>query len=254
MIDKIGYFNDSTICTSDYEFSLKALDNNIVIRNSDIDVIKYRIHEGSLSNSFRFGIVNEERERNLRRIRKLYPFYYRIEFKYLDFFEKEISYFAGKKREIVEKWMLEYIAMLVKMHKIENIGYLFHLLDQTKHNEEEKKDIQFLLYLSSGKEKEARSFYIKNRENLLPKWSYLVASTCKSLGRHNFAEQVFKAAATAPGADENIISGVHFHLGEIYFKDRAYEEAETEFKKCLHLNKEHKAAAGYLKKIQTQNG
>lgn len=113
VIDRIGLFNEGSVCTMDYEFCLRALENNIITRNTPFPVANYRIHSGGLSNSHLFGIENEERTKNHKRFRSMYKPYYNFDERYLVFFERELELVMDWHRPVVERWLLEYIKGLL---------------------------------------------------------------------------------------------------------------------------------------------
>jgi tetratricopeptide (TPR) repeat protein len=63
-------------------------------------------------------------------------------------------------------------------------------------------------------------------------YPHIVKGVCEiHLGRFIEAEETFKEAAKHPNADENSFSG----LGQIYFRQRRYEEAFVNFQKALDI-------------------
>ncbi|MCP4152159.1 MAG: glycosyltransferase [bacterium] len=242
VVSKIGYFNDSTICTSDYEYLLKAHENNIVIRNIPDEILKYRVHRDTLSNSYRFGIINEEREKNLKRIKAQYPPYYQIKFEYLDFFQKEKTLFAGPRREAIERWNLEYICQLVKEKKINDWDTVFSIVNKTAMCKYEKKDTLFLLELARGKYGEAGRHYSQARQSLPASWTYQVASVCKTFREWEYAQELFETLLKKRTLEREFRAGIHFHLGEIENEKGNRKSALKRFSRCLDLNTHHKKA------------
>lgn len=249
VIDKIGYFNDSTICTSDFEFLIKALKNNIVIRNLQDSILKYRVHANSLSNAHRFGKVNIERENNRKRIDALYPDFYHIEFRFLDFFIREMEFAARSKREVIERWCLRYIVSLIGDKKIEDYNFVFSLLEEIRTLKNEVRDIRILLYYSKGeKEKAMRLFYEKPHTGG-GVWSYRVASIYKTLGAWEFSKKIFEGLSAQPELEVGLKSGIHFHLGEIALWQGDSWKALSAFKMCLSLNPQHIKSREYYQRL-----
>jgi glycosyltransferase involved in cell wall biosynthesis len=133
VIDKIGKFNESSICSMDYDFAVRALESNIVIRNLPFQIVKYRVHKESLNNSDLFGIENKEKIKNNEYFKKKYPFYYIFAEDYLAFFERELDMVIDEKRIVVEGWFAEYIRKLNEENKIKDIKKAVSLLGKCKY-------------------------------------------------------------------------------------------------------------------------
>lgn len=69
-------------------------------------------------------------------------------------------------------------------------------------------------------------------------------------GHSDRAKEDFRAAITADGR----LPDLHFGLGYLWWKDRAYAQAESEFRKELELDSNHERALSYLGDVQLKQG
>lgn len=80
---------------------------------------------------------------------------------------------------------------------------------------------------------------------------YREASLCKQVGHLSRSREVFVQLLRS--AEEQLLPGIYFHLGEIAFLEGKTGEARDYFQKCTALNPRHKKALEFLVREEEKN-
>jgi glycosyltransferase involved in cell wall biosynthesis len=249
VIEKIGTFNDETVCTSDYEFALKALETGIRVRNTRETIVKKRVHADTLSHRGLFGGSNPERERNLKRIRNHYPPYHRFRFEYLDFFENEMAYFSPPGNVILENWLAEFLENLLWRRRIDDLGALIRLARKMSPAHPEKRGLLACLELARGARLSDR---VRDIEAKGPLYLYRAASMLEQRGRFSQAVELFRRVSRKRGVDRAMRAGVSCHLGRCAMKQNDCVEARRHLLRCLQNDPGHRMGKKLLNRIESR--
>ncbi len=250
--EKFGAYNTDFIRVHDYEFWARvALD--VKFKNCNKFVVKWRWHDGNMSTpsvykdlkyeSMVLDLILEKYE--LKQIfynynwdnenRSFAKAYYNISKAYkkwgqsvksLKYLEKSIKYFPTNS---------SYLLLLNLYH--------FRLAESEK-----KKILESLLNLAL-----TNTLKIKGRKI---NEKYVIASILKCRGKHNLSMMRFSEIEKKIENIEKfkeLLSGVYFHKGDIFFKMNDLINAEKYFTKTISLNPEHKKAKEMLINIDIKN-
>ncbi len=134
---------------------------------------------------------------------------------------------GGRKRDMPDKGDNDYYYFAGKWVYTERLSRLRRRIDR---------------FLDYGKIKEVDLY-----SELLEEYSY--ASVSRDLKAF---KQVYKRALKIlkNGLGKNIVYGAAYHIGDIYFKARNYNEAKKWIEKCLNINSRHKKALKLLKRME----
>jgi len=245
---KYGMYNTDFIRVHDYEFwSRVALDVNF--KNCNKYVVRWRWHDKNMSSPSVYMNLKFE-GMVLDSILKKYPLkqiFYDFDWsKKKKSTSKALLYIA----KAYKRWgeynkSLSYLIKSLITHPT-NLAYIELLeLYYFKLNKRSISEIPKLLLL-----KAKRNIDKNMGKSILEK--YKIASILKKEGKFELSlERFLKISKRIKNKSKynEILSGVYFHMGEIYLFKSNYKEAKNNLIKSVELNREHKVAKCQLNRV-----
>jgi len=241
VIEKVGKFNGSLIGVADWDFAIRCLEKNIRVRNVNFPIAKVRIHEKSVTNSHFFGKINSQFKKDALSIRKKYPMYYHVEFRYLDFFKKEFEQLFPFHNRKLEEQILDYIEKLIFENRIKCIHRTITFVKKLSGDNYRKHYLLALLFVKDKKNLKAKKYINKilKIKKIKSIEIYRIASFCEKHKDYNNAKILFGLLLRKRNISSEMRAGVWFHKGCIFDNERQTDRALKSYLTCLAFNKNH---------------